>query len=178
MAAHLDRLHGGTAGVLLRAIPVKTGGSGKVYGGFIYASLRDPRTEEAIDIRIPEEIAASLEWNQEAVFVGLIRYKAGRGSVVRPEFRVDAVHEAGSLKLASRDELLQRWSAAAARAKRDLRASLQGGKPRLVVITGQGSVAVDDIRALSARLLPHERGLLSRPADGRWETRGSGHGGE
>ncbi len=60
---------------------------------------------------------------------------------------MDAVHEAGPLRRASRDELLQRWAAAAARAKRDLRASLQGEKPRLVVITGQGSVAVDDIRA-------------------------------
>ncbi len=35
MAAQLDRLHSATAGLLLRAIPVKTGGTGKVYGGFI-----------------------------------------------------------------------------------------------------------------------------------------------
>ncbi len=65
MAAHLDRLHAGTAGVQLHAIPVKTGGTGRVYGGFIYAALRDPWTEETIDARVPEEIAASLEWNHE-----------------------------------------------------------------------------------------------------------------
>jgi exonuclease VII large subunit len=57
------------------------------------------------------------------------------------------VQEAGPLRLPSKDELLQRWSAAIARPKRDVRAILQGPAPRLAIITGVGSVAVDDIRA-------------------------------
>jgi len=51
VAARLDRLHQGATGLLLRAVPVKTGGTGKVYGGFIYAGLKDPRTNELIDCR-------------------------------------------------------------------------------------------------------------------------------
>jgi hypothetical protein len=147
MAARLDRLHDGTSGLLLRAVPVRTGGSSKVYGGFIYAGLRDARTGDVLDARVPAELVASLEWNREAVFVGLLRYRPGRGGVVKPEFRVDAVHEAGSLHLPSRDELLQRWAEATTRPRRDLCAALHGERPRLVVITGVGSVAVDDIRA-------------------------------
>ena len=42
---------------------------------------------------------------------------------------------------------MQRWAQAIARPKRDVRAALQGEAPRLAVITGVGSVAVDDIRA-------------------------------
>jgi exodeoxyribonuclease VII large subunit len=147
MAACLDHLHGGDAApVLLRAIPVKTAGTGREYSGFIYATLRDPRTSDAIDAWIPVSLAGSLEWNREAVFVGLVHYKARRGEL-RPEFRVDAVQEAGPLRLPSKDELLQRWSAAIARPKRDMRAALQGQAPRLAIITGVGSVAVDDIHA-------------------------------
>jgi hypothetical protein len=147
MAARLDRLHGADAApVLLRAIPIKTSGTGREYSGFVYATLRDPRTSDAIDARIPVSLAGGLEWNREAVFVGLVHYKARRGEL-RPEFRVDAVHEAGPLRLPSKDELLQRWSAAIARPKRDVRAVLQGPAPRLAIITGVGSVAVDDIRA-------------------------------
>jgi hypothetical protein len=71
IAARLDWLHQGAAGMLLRAIPVKTGGTGKVYGGFIYAALKDPRTNGLIDCRIPEALARDLEWNREAVFAGL-----------------------------------------------------------------------------------------------------------
>jgi hypothetical protein len=100
VAARLDRLHEGTAGVLLRAVPVKGGGSGKVYGGFVYASLRDPRTGDAIDARIPEGLAPVIEWNREAVFVGLLRYKGGRGGVVKPEFRVDAIPRAPAYPVA------------------------------------------------------------------------------
>jgi exodeoxyribonuclease VII large subunit len=57
------------------------------------------------------------------------------------------VQEAGPLRLPSKDELLQRWSAAIARPKRDVRAILRRPAPRLAIITGVGSVAVDDIRA-------------------------------
>jgi hypothetical protein len=147
MAARLDRLHGGNAvPMLLRAIPIKTSGTGREYSGFIYATLRDPRTSDAIDARIPVSLAGGLEWNREAVFIGLVHFKARRGEL-RPEFRVDAVQEAGPLRLPSKDELLQRWSAAIARPKRDVRAVLQGPAPRLAIITGVGSVAVDDIRA-------------------------------
>jgi exodeoxyribonuclease VII large subunit len=147
IAAKMDRLHEGTAGMLLRAVPVKTGGTGKVYGGFIYAALKDPRTNDLIDCRIPEALARDLEWNREAVFAGLLRYKPGRGGVVKPEFRVDAVREAGALTLPSRDELLQRWSAAVTRPKRDVRAALQVHRPKVTIITGVHSVAVDDVRA-------------------------------
>ena len=80
IAARMDRLHQGAAGMLLRAVPVKTGGTGKVYGGFIYAALKDPRTNDLIDCRIPEALARDLEWNREAVFAGLLRYKPGRAA--------------------------------------------------------------------------------------------------
>jgi exodeoxyribonuclease VII large subunit len=146
LAARLDRLHGADAvPVLLRGVPVKTG-AGKDYGGFLYAQIRDPRTTESVDARIPVQLAAGLQWNQEAVFVGLIHFKSRRGEL-RPEFRVDDVREAGALRLPSKDELLQRWAAAVARPKRDVRAVLQGDRPRVVVVTGVGSVAVDDLRA-------------------------------
>jgi hypothetical protein len=147
VTARLDRLHGADAApVLLRAIPIKTSGTGREYSGFVYATLRDPRTSDTIDARIPVALAGGLEWNREAVFVGLVHYTARRGEL-RPEFRVDAVQEAGPLRLPSKDELLQRWSAAIARPKRDVRGVLQGQAPRLAIITGVGSVAVDDIRA-------------------------------
>jgi hypothetical protein len=96
-----------------------------IYGGFAYATLRDPRTTDTIDARIPVALAAGLDWNREAVFVGLIYCKARRGEL-RPEFRVDAVQVAGPLRLPSKDEVLQRWSAAIARPKRDVRMAFQG----------------------------------------------------
>ena len=147
IAAKMDRLHEGTAGMLLRAVPVKTGGTGKVYGGFLYAALKDPRSNDLIDCRIPEALARDLEWNREAVFAGLLRDKPGRVGGVQPESRVDAAQEAGALTLPSRDELLQRWSQAIARPKRDVRAALQVPRPKVTVITGVHSVAVDDVRA-------------------------------
>ena len=70
MAARLERLHGGTDGLLVRAVPVKAPGQGKVYGGFVYARLRDASTGDEIAARVPEQLALSLEWNREAVFVG------------------------------------------------------------------------------------------------------------
>jgi hypothetical protein len=147
MAAQTDRLHSDMAGVLLRAIPVKSAGRGRVYTGFLYAQLRDLRTHDTIDGRIPEGLVAELEWNREAVFVGLLRFTSGRGTVLKPEFRIDAVEHIGTMRLEGKSELLERWSGAAALPKRDMRASLQVDRPRLVVITGVGSVAVDDIRA-------------------------------
>jgi hypothetical protein len=118
VAARLDRLHQGTAGMLLRAIPVKTGGTGKVYGGFVDAALKDPRTNDLIDCRIPEALARDLECNREAVFAGLLRSKPRRAGTVKPE----------SIKC-------------------DVRAALQAPKPKVTVITGVHSVAVDDVRA-------------------------------
>jgi hypothetical protein len=79
LAARLDRLHDGLDGVLIRAIPVRAGGPGKVYGGYVYARLQDARTGDAIDARVPEQLAAALGWNGEAVFAGLLRLKPGRG---------------------------------------------------------------------------------------------------
>jgi hypothetical protein len=61
--------------------------------------------------------------------------------------RVDGIREAGTLCLPSQAEPLERWAEAAARPKRDVRAALTSEKPRVVVITGVGSVAVDDVRA-------------------------------
>jgi hypothetical protein len=146
LAARLDRVHGADAApVLVRGVPVKTG-AGKDYGGFVYAQIRDPRSTESLDARIPVQLAAGMQWNQEAVFVGLIHFKSRRGEL-RPELRVDDVREAGALHIPSKDELLQRWAAAVARPKRDVRAALLGEKPRVVVVSGVGSVAVDDVRA-------------------------------
>lgn len=110
-----------------------------------------------------------LPWNQEAVFSGLLRFKSRRGDL-RPELRVNAVGEAGVLRLSSKDELLERWSAAAARPKRDARAALEWEQPRLTVVTGVGSVAVDDIptqlREAEAELrLDVVRVPMSRPGE-------------
>src|SRR5262245_234184 len=110
------------------------------------APIRDPHPRGTVDARIPVHLAAELTWNQEAVFVGLLHFKGRRGEL-RPEFRVDAVHEAGTLRLTSKAELLKRWAEAAARPKPDVRAALAGERPHLVFITGVGSVAVDDVRA-------------------------------
>src|SRR5436305_12594775 len=75
VAARLDRLHGAdTSPVLLRGVLVKTGATSRVYGGFVYAEVRDPRTTDAIAARVPEQLAATLEWGREAVLVGLLRY--------------------------------------------------------------------------------------------------------
>jgi hypothetical protein len=146
LAARLDRLHGADAvPALVRGVPVKTG-AGKDYGGFIYAQIRDPRSTESLDARVPVQLAAGMAWNQETVFVGFINFKSRRGEL-RPEFRVDDVRQAGDLHLPSKDELLQRWAAAVARPKRDVRAALLRERPRVVLISGVGSVAVDDVRA-------------------------------
>jgi hypothetical protein len=89
LVAQIDRLHPGTSGLLLRAVPVQSPGTGRVYGDFVYAQLRDPRTPDAIDARIPEGLAAELQWNREAVLVALLRFKPGRGGVLKPELRID-----------------------------------------------------------------------------------------
>ncbi len=64
MATRLDRLHEGTSG----AVPVKTSSTGRVY-----AQLRDPRTQDAIDARVPVGLVSELPWNQEVVLAGLFR---------------------------------------------------------------------------------------------------------
>jgi hypothetical protein len=146
VAARIDRLHDADATpILLRGVPMKAG-AGKVYSGFIYADIRDPRTNDTITARIPEGLVDAIEWGREAVFLGLLHFTARRGEL-RPEFRVNSVQAGGELRLASKDELMERWSGAIARLKRDVRAALQGEWPRVVVVTGVGSVAVDDIRA-------------------------------
>jgi hypothetical protein len=86
VAARLDRLHGADAApVLIRGIPLKSAGTGRVYGGFVYATLRDPRTGDTITAKVPEPLAAELDWGQEAVFAGLVHYTARRGEL-RTEF--------------------------------------------------------------------------------------------
>jgi hypothetical protein len=62
LANRVNGLHDGMAGMLLRAVPVKAGGLATVYAAFVYAQLRDARTDDAIDARIPEGLAARLEW--------------------------------------------------------------------------------------------------------------------
>src|SRR5262249_12827376 len=108
VASRLDRVHGGDAApVLLRAVPVKTSSSPRIYSGFVYAELRAPRTTDALSARVPEQLASDLEWGRAAVFVGLLRFTARRGQL-HPEFRVDAGHEAGALWLLAKDELMER----------------------------------------------------------------------
>jgi hypothetical protein len=102
LAAHIDRLHLGTSGLLLQAVLVESGSTGRVYGSFVYAQLRDLRTDDAIDARIPQGLAAELKWNREAVLVGLLRFKRGRGGVLKPEFRIDSTRS--RLQLAQRGE--------------------------------------------------------------------------
>ena len=46
--------------MLLRAVPVKRGGTSKVHDGFVYAELKDPRTGDTISARVPEALAADL----------------------------------------------------------------------------------------------------------------------
>jgi hypothetical protein len=80
LAARIAALNGaGAEPVRLRGIPVKTSGTARVYGGFAYAAIRNPRTTEAIDARVPEKLAASLEWGREAVLVGLVRFSPAVG---------------------------------------------------------------------------------------------------
>jgi hypothetical protein len=147
LAARIAALNdAGTEPVRLRGIPVKTSGTARIYGGFVYAAIRDPRTTEAIDARVPEKLAASLEWGREAVLVGLVRFKSSRGEI-KLEFRVDDVQEPGGARLLAKDELMARWGQAITRAKADVQAALLVDRPRLRIITGVGSVAVDDIRA-------------------------------
>jgi hypothetical protein len=66
---------------------------------------------------------------------------------LKPEFRTDSVVEAGTARVPGKSDLLDRWAAASARPKRDVRAALLVDRPRVAVVTGVGSVAVDDIRA-------------------------------
>lgn len=75
-----------------------------------------------------------------------------------------------STRLQAKSELLERWNDAAARPKRDVRAALQAERPRVVVITGVGSVAVDDIRSQVREAegeldLQVVRVSMSRPAE-------------
>jgi hypothetical protein len=108
------------------------------------------------------------------VFAGLLRFKPGRGGVLKPEIRIDSLQEAGATRIEGRSELLERWRDVAARPKRDVRAALQANRPRLVVVTGVGSVAVDDIRSLLREAegdvkLEVVRVPMSRPAEvARW----------
>jgi hypothetical protein len=151
-------------------VPVKSAGTGKVYGGFVYAQLCDPRTPDAIDARIPEGLAAELEWNREAVFAGLLKFKPGRGGVLKPKLRVDSLREAGATRIEGRSKLLERWRDAAARPKLDVRAAQQADRPCLVVVTGVGSVAIDDIRSQLREAegyveLEVARVPMSRPAE-------------
>src|SRR5262245_59292974 len=112
--------------------------------GFIQRPYSSRGTTETKEARIPTDLAASLEWNREAVFVGLVHYKSRRGEL-RPDFRVDSVLAGGVARLPAKAEFLQRWAQAASQPKRDPAAALQGQRPAVVLITGVGSVAADDV---------------------------------
>ena len=58
-----------------------------------------------------------------------------------------AAQEPGGARLLAKDEPTARWGQAITRAKADVRVALLVDRPRLRIITGVGSVAVDDIRA-------------------------------
>jgi hypothetical protein len=87
------------------------------------------------------------------VFAGLLRYKPGRGGVLKPEFRIDSVLESGTARVPAKADLLDRW-AMAARPKRDVRAAVPRERSRGTVVTGVGSAALDGIRASCGRRRP------------------------
>jgi regulator of replication initiation timing len=147
MAGKINRMHDGeTTPVALRGIPIKRSGIGKVYAGFVYVGIKDPRTNDVIDARIPEQMLGQVDWGKEALITGLIRYKSSQG-LAKPEFRIDDIRQEGDAKILAKDELLARWSKVIARAKRDIGRALSAPVPRIIIITGVASVAVDDVRA-------------------------------
>jgi hypothetical protein len=147
MAARINKLHEADAApVVLHGVPLKKYRSDRVYGGFVYAQLRDPRTADVLDARVPEALVGRLPWGKEAVLAGLVRYRVSRGEA-KPEFRIDDVLHVGPRHLSSEEELAERWAQAIARPRRDVRAALQGERPRVAVVTGVGSVVVEDVRA-------------------------------
>ncbi len=132
--------------VNLRGIPEKRAGELKDYGGFVYANVRDPRSTEAIDLKIPTAMVPDLAWGTETVFCGIMRYKVSRGNL-QPEFRADSIAFVGGTILPSKSERIERWRHAIERPKQDIGQIFLNDKPRIKVVTGVGSVAVDDIRS-------------------------------
>jgi Exonuclease VII, large subunit len=147
MAARINKLHEADAApVVLHGVPLKKYRSDRVYGGFVYAQVRDPRTADVLDARVPEALVGRLPWGKEAVLAGLVRYRVSRGEA-KPEFRIDDVLHVGPRHLSTEEELAERWSQVIARPRRDVRAALQAERPRVALVTGVGSVVVEDIRA-------------------------------
>jgi hypothetical protein len=150
MASRVNRLQEAEIRpIRVRGIPVrpnapKVYADGQVYSG----SVKDPRTRAIIDARYPSGLLDQVEWGTEAVIVGTVVYRLDPQGVIRPLLKVDSVEQVSSgVKVASKADLLDRWGAAITRAKRDAAASLAVDRPVVAVVTGGGSVALDDVLA-------------------------------
>jgi len=146
LAARLDRLHGGTDGLLLRAVPVRGAGAPKVYGGFAYARLRDP----APATRSTPASRRNWRRTRSGTASGLRRPLALQA---RPRRRAQArvPHQLGPTGRRGPRPRQARAPGAvgggAARPRRGTREALQGERPRVVLVTGVASAAVDDVRS-------------------------------
>jgi exodeoxyribonuclease VII large subunit len=146
MAARINSLQeGGITTARLFGIPLKSDIQSKSYSGFRYASIKDPINLEQIDARIPDKLFDSIEWNTEAIFIGTLRFKNSKGSF-KAEFRLDGIERQGENRLLTKNEIAERWSEVIHRPKRDIIKALSIPKPRISLITGVGSVALDDIQ--------------------------------
>ena len=126
LAARLDRLHGGTDGLLLRAVPVRGAGAPKVYGGFAYARLRDPAPATR------STPASRRNWR---------RTRSGTASGLRRPLALQARPRPRQARAPGA------VGGGAARPRRGTREALQGERPRVVLVTGVASAAVDDVRS-------------------------------
>ncbi len=131
--------------ITIRAVPIRPSSSRRSYAGMVYFELRDPiHTREMIQATIAEDLLELVEWGAEAAVTGLLSLRTQFGKIY-PEFRVDSIRQAGGAKIASRAELEERWSDAASRVKRKPVAAFLVERPRIAVITGVTSVAIDDV---------------------------------
>jgi hypothetical protein len=148
LAAKINRLHEGELHpVVLRGVPIKKPGANPIYGGFFYVFIRDPRTSDTIDAKIPEQMMQEIDWGREALLTGCFRYRVGKKGEVRPELRVDSFLPIAGKKLLAKEDLFARWDQAITRPKRSIQNALLGARPRVALISGHASVAVEDIRA-------------------------------
>jgi hypothetical protein len=140
VAAKINRLQeADVCPIVLRAVPIKKSGPNPIYGGFSYVFIRDPRTSETIDAKVPEQMMQEIDWGREALLTGFLRYRAAKKGEVRPEFRVDGLLTLSGKKLLAKDDLFARWDNAITRPKRNIQNALLGSRPRIAVISGHQS---------------------------------------
>ena len=137
--------------VSIRAIPIKPPSNRKSYNGIVYFGLQDPNGRETIDASIAEKLIESVPWGVESTIVGLVNYRVNSGQI-RPEIRIDSLRESGNGRLRSRGELEKRWAESIRRPKRKLVSAFNVDRPRIALVTGITSVAIDDIRSQVAGL--------------------------